>query len=66
MDESFLKGNPVHCRASIPFKTSVAINEGDKVVVKLSNRSKYMGMIKKTDLRLKDGHHEGFIDIIKT
>ncbi len=43
-DQDFLAGKPVVCKAAMDKKPD-DLNPGDKIVIKLSNRAKYMGRV---------------------
>jgi hypothetical protein len=44
IDQDFLAGKPVICKAAMDKKPD-ELNPGDKIVIKLSNRAKYMGRV---------------------
>lgn len=54
MDEDFLAGKPVCCRAIVP-ETGTPVQMGDFILVVLSTGRKYKGTVKKFDsFRIKD------------
>jgi hypothetical protein len=67
MDQDFLKGIPVFCKAVVTQSDldNNLVKEGDKIVVQLSNRSKYMGRIKSFRYNFINGHAVGQLEIIK-
>jgi hypothetical protein len=68
IDQDFLNGLPVLCKAALT-KADIEANRikvGDKIVVMLSNRSKYMGKIVNFSYTLKAGHAMGILEITKT
>ena len=50
MDQAFLKGEHVVCKAVLTRAGLKNLKEGDKVVIQLSNRAKYMGLITKVEV----------------
>ena len=65
LDEAFLQRLPVRCKASLPKALVAKIHKGDRIVVQLTNRSKYMGVISNIDLHFTNIGAEGFIEITR-
>ena len=67
IDQDFLSGLTVLCKAVLT-KADVEANRikaGDKIVVMLSNRSKYMGKVVNFRYRVTNGRAIGFLEITK-
>jgi hypothetical protein len=63
MDVNFLRGETVKCNAALKDELLKNIKPGDKIVVQLSNRSKYMGVIKSLDFTTRNGMATGSFGI---
>jgi hypothetical protein len=63
MDMNFLRGEVVMCTAILKDELLKNIKAGDKIVVQLSNRSKYMGVIKSLDFTTRNGMATGSFEI---
>ena len=50
MDDAFLNGEAVTCKAMLLKSDLEKLKKGDKIVIQLSNRVKYMGLV--TDVAL--------------
>jgi hypothetical protein len=67
MDQDFLKGMPVSCKAVV-LHTDVKKNNlkaGDRIVVLLSNRAKYMGIIRSVRFETKEKFAECLLEIVR-
>lgn len=67
MDEKFLNGSSVQCPAIIPAEEFLSgkFNEGERLVVMLSNGKKYMDKIIKFSGTVKNGLAQGQFEIIR-
>jgi hypothetical protein len=63
MDTNFVRGEVVKCKAMLKYELLKNIKVGDKIVVQLSNRSKYMGIIKSLDFTIKNGMATGSFEL---
>lgn len=61
MDNLFLEGETVSCDAVIPVPdlNKGVLNEGQKIVVLLSNRKKYMAKISSFSYEIVEGYAQG-------
>jgi hypothetical protein len=65
MDRAFLIGEAVKCSAMLKEELFKNIKAGDKIVVQLSNRSKYMAVIKSLDFTITNGTARGSFELIR-
>jgi hypothetical protein len=67
MDSDFLGGRPVIGKAVIPTSSPLyAIQEGDAILIVLSNGKKYKGKVIKFEFFLLNDHHVGEIEFIRS
>jgi hypothetical protein len=65
LDNTFLRKDPVICLAVLHKEIYNTLNVGDKIVIQLSNRAKYMGIIKDLKFKFIDEFAHGHMEIIK-
>jgi hypothetical protein len=65
MDDQFLSGKPVACPAVVPAKQTEHIQQGQRIVVLLSNGKKYMGEVLVHRYSVRNGVAEGVLEIIR-
>jgi hypothetical protein len=65
MDNDFLSGKTVVCKAAIPDSQLSTLNEGEPIVVVLSNGKKYRGIVGKFDHTIKNKIASGNLEILK-
>jgi hypothetical protein len=65
VDKIFLEKQAVICKAVIPKSIYDGLKSGDKIVIQLSTRSKYMGIIKSFDFNISNNVAKGYIEIIR-
>jgi hypothetical protein len=65
MDQAFLIGEVVICEAALPIESLGTLKEGDKIVIQLSNRSKYMGTIRKLHFAVNGKMATGHMKIVR-
>jgi hypothetical protein len=61
LDQRFLDRKLIECEAVVPEANAGALIAGSKVVVQLSNKSKYMAVVREFKFAIKNGHAEGFL-----
>jgi hypothetical protein len=67
MDKDFLEGLPVTCDAIVPLKEHLSgvLNHGQRIVVLLSNRKKYMAEVIGFSNQVTDNYAEGKVELIR-
>jgi hypothetical protein len=50
MDHAFLEGEHVICKAVLPRADLRDLKKGDRIVIQLSTRAKYMGLVTKVEM----------------
>jgi hypothetical protein len=65
MDLAFLRQEVVRCTATFSNKQAEAPKRGDKIVVQLSNRKKFMGIVTDSHLTMVNDILQGYFDIKK-
>ena len=65
MDNAFLNGDMVTCRAVLHPREQGILKEGDNIIVMLSTGPKYKGKITKLNFLPVKGYAMGEIEIIK-
>jgi hypothetical protein len=65
MDEAFLQGHSVMCEATLSQEALAILKAGDKIVIQLSNRAKYMGVVKQLRFTISDPVAKGFLEIVR-
>jgi hypothetical protein len=65
-DEAFLLNKIVHCPATLSKEQLDSLKPGNKIVIQLSTRSKYMGTIRDLKFELRAGKAIGFLEVIRS
>jgi hypothetical protein len=65
MDEKFLAGKPVLCKATVREQESAGLTNGVRIVVLLSNGKKYMSEILNFTYTVKNGYASGTLELIR-
>jgi hypothetical protein len=65
VDKLFLEKEPVICNAVVPKAIFDGLKIGDKIVIQLSTRSKYMGIIRNLDFNITNNIANGHLEIIR-
>jgi hypothetical protein len=65
MDRRFLLREIVKCTAILPKSSLISLQPGDKIVIQLSNGSKYMGTIRDFNFTMIDDIGHGYIEVIR-
>jgi|GEM_PF-4441211 len=65
MDSDFLARKPVRCNAVVPVSMISSLHYGNPIVVQLTDRSKYKGIIRKFEYQIKNDIAEGFLEIVR-
>ena len=67
MDQDFLAGKVIHCSAVVPLNElkSPSIQEGEKIVIILSNGKKYSGKVLHFNHTVVHNFAQGYLEIQK-
>jgi hypothetical protein len=64
-DRAFLQKEIIKCAAVISDISLSALTPGNKIVIQLSNKSKYMATVIDTEFSIVDAHAHGFLYLKK-
>jgi hypothetical protein len=65
-DELFLQNKIVQCPATLSKEQLDLLKPGNKIVIQLSTRSKYMGIIRDLKFELRANKASGFLEVVRS